>query len=504
MLDNLAGEFSGEIVSSAQRTLSIVASAKQKEASRSAFSIPVLLGLCRAADMLLLATPAIAFGAAMYLFGDKSHLGEHAVIWAIAIATAAIILRRQNTYTLAALMDPLGQVPRIAGAVAIAGVVALSALVLLRNGDALPPGAFEAPLTWAAASGACLLASRSLISWRLQVSSRRGRLARRIAIIGANAFSLKFLQDARSDAMVDIVGIYDDRKTRLPAWDASLSVAGTVRELVQEAGRKPIDAIVIAMPLNASERIAEVRAQLAGLCSDIYLTTDVAGLSYSGAQFTTLGNSPVVAVASRPLKDWQAFKKAALDRVMSALLLSTALPLMTIIAVLVKLDSPGPVLFRQAREGLNGRPFTMFKFRTMRHDRGTDQSVQATRGDPRVTRIGNILRRTSLDELPQLLNVLRGEMSLVGPRPHLATTRIGSRMFPEIVPGYQARHRMKPGLTGWAQVQGFRGETKTERDLAERVRHDLFYIENWSLAFDLRIIVRTILREIISSSGKAY
>ncbi len=178
---------------------------------------------------------------------------------------------------------------------------------------------------------------------------------------------------------------------------------------------------------------------------------------------------------------------------------------MAVIAVLVKLDSHGPVLFHQRREGLNGQSFTMLKFRTMYHGAQHDQSVQATRHDRRVTRTGYWLRRFSLDELPQLWNVVHGEMSLVGPRPHLATTLAGSRLFSEVVPHYQERHRMRPGITGWAQVQGFRGEIRTEQELIDRIRLDLHYISNWSLGLDIRIILRTVFREMfVSRSGRAY
>jgi len=195
-----------------------------------------------------------------------------------------------------------------------------------------------------------------------------------------------------------------------------------------------------------------------------------------------------------PEAGWPAITKRAEDLLLGALLLLLfALP-MLLLALAVRLDSPGPVLFRQTRVGRGGSLFAMLKFRTMRHQPGEGDALeQAVRADRRVTRLGALLRRTSLDELPQLLNVLRGEMSLVGPRPHAPATRAAGRLFHEVVPSYAARHRIRPGMTGLAQVRGFRGETDTEEKLVWRVESDLEYIENWSLGRDLLIILRTAL-----------
>ena len=184
--------------------------------------------------------------------------------------------------------------------------------------------------------------------------------------------------------------------------------------------------------------------------------------------------------------------KRAFDLLGASLALLVLSPLMLAIALAIKLDSSGPVFFRQPREGFNNKSFRVFKFRTMYNNLGeVDNIQQASRKDPRVTRVGAILRRTSLDELPQLFNVLAGDMSLVGPRPHAASTRAGGKLFSEVVTSYAARHKVKPGITGWAQVCGWRGETDTEDKLIKRFEHDLYYIENWSLLFDFYILLRT-------------
>ena len=199
----------------------------------------------------------------------------------------------------------------------------------------------------------------------------------------------------------------------------------------------------------------------------------------------------------------QLLLKTLLDRGVALVLLALLLPVLLVLAVAVRLDSPGPILFRQARVGLHDATFRIWKFRTMHHAMTDAEACrQTSRGDARVTRLGRTLRRLSLDELPQLINVLAGHMSLVGPRPHTPTTAVAGRALADIVGPYKLRHRVKPGITGWAQVNGSRGELRTDDDVRRRVELDLIYIENWSVALDLRILFLTVKREIFSS--RAY
>jgi lipopolysaccharide/colanic/teichoic acid biosynthesis glycosyltransferase len=193
-----------------------------------------------------------------------------------------------------------------------------------------------------------------------------------------------------------------------------------------------------------------------------------------------------------PGAPWRRHAKRGIDVLISLVLLTFGFIPMALIALTIRLDSPGPIFFRQWRIGMDGQPFEMRKFRTMRHAPVSEELHQATRHDPRITRVGAWLRRTSLDELPQCLNILRGEMSLVGPRPHAPGTRAGARLFEDVTPLYAERHRVKPGMTGLAQVRGWRGETDTEQKLTGRLACDLEYIETWSLRLDLSIIMRTI------------
>ena len=485
-------------------TASTAASPATKRRGGATVSIPVLTGLCRGAELVLMAAASIATGLLLHMVDDVPPWGEFFIVSMIAIVVARAIAERQQIYALPALLDAFGQISNIALCVVAGSAASAGALYLLHDRTPDIPYLVTQPLAWTLAAGASLLAFRSAVATQLQSHANSGRLSARVALIGANASSMQFIADVKQSDQLSIIGIYDDRATSRPDMVGLDWIRGNVSDLVALARQQPVDAIVIALPLDATGRIAALRRRLAGIATDIFLTTDISALSFSGAQFTTLGQTPVLAVSSRPLKDWPAFKKATFDRTASACALLMALPVMALIAAVVKLDSRGPVIFRQEREGLNGEPFVMLKFRTM-YSRPHDEAVQATAGDRRVTRSGYWLRRFSLDELPQLWNVFRGDMSMVGPRPHLATTRAGNRLFSEVVPHYQARHRMKPGLTGWAQVQGLRGETRTEQDIADRVEQDLYYIDNWSLGLDLRIIARTLLREIVvSKSGRAY
>ncbi|MCI0557133.1 MAG: exopolysaccharide biosynthesis polyprenyl glycosylphosphotransferase, partial [Nitrososphaera sp.] len=212
---------------------------------------------------------------------------------------------------------------------------------------------------------------------------------------------------------------------------------------------------------------------------------------------------PVLKVFQKPVSGWSYLAKTIEDKVLAALLLVLTMPVMVLIAVCIKLDSPGPVLFRQKRYGFNDQLIDIYKFRSIRvKQQDKDATRLVSRNDPRVTRIGRFLRRTSLDELPQLLNVLRGDMSLVGPRPHALNASAEGRLYHDVVEKYSTRHKVKPGITGWAQINGWRGETNTEEKIRKRVEHDLYYIENWSLVLDLAILLRTMW--VVVKGNRAY
>ncbi|MBB6143206.1 Undecaprenyl-phosphate glucose phosphotransferase [Silvibacterium bohemicum] len=358
-------------------------------------------------------------------------------------------------------------------------------------------------LVWFGLSLLFLIVYRSFLSQLFRRWMEAGRLARRVAVIGAGELSREFIDRLRAEPHAyTVVGLYDDRLSRVPAMQDGVEVRGTVQNLLERSREEQIDVIVIALPLSAAERIGAILEQVRSTVADVCLTTDFAGLRYRSDQISKIGSNPVVLMEERPLKDWRGAKKLAFDLVVGSLLIVLSSPILALIALLIRLDSPGPIIFRQPRLGFNNRLFTCYKFRTMRTDM-TDllADQQTTRDDPRVTRLGKWLRMLSFDELPQLFNVIRGDMSLVGPRPHAPNTKAADRLYTDVVAKYALRHRVKPGITGWAQVNGWRGQTKKIEQIENRVACDLDYIENWSIWFDVRILVLTITREMLSSNA---
>jgi polysaccharide biosynthesis protein PslA len=291
-----------------------------------------------------------------------------------------------------------------------------------------------------------------------------------------------------------VIAVFDDRKSaERPADVGGVPVMGTVEDLPAFSIAQQLDQIVVALPWTDERRIADVMTRLSALPVDIRLAPDLVGFSLAHCDYGDIGGLPVLNIFEKPLSEEKLMLKRIEDVAVAAALLVVFSPIMLVVAVLIKLGSPGPVFFRQTRFGFNNRPISVWKFRTMYIEDCTDViETQALRDDPRVTPIGRWLRKTSVDEMPQLINVLQGTMSVVGPRPHAEGTRAGSVLFEEAVSEYAARHRVKPGLTGWAQVNGWRGETDTLEKIQRRVDHDLYYIEHWSLLFDIKIVLMTI------------
>ncbi|RZM33385.1 MAG: exopolysaccharide biosynthesis polyprenyl glycosylphosphotransferase, partial [Sphingomonas sp.] len=253
-----------------------------------------------------------------------------------------------------------------------------------------------------------------------------------------------------------------------------------------------VDQVIVAMPLPEGIDIETIVGELSMLPVLIRLAPDLSEFALAGRTMVMLGDLPLMTLFERPINDVDQVIKRVEDLLIGSIVLILAAPFLAMVALAIKMDSPGPVFFRQDREGFNHQTFRIWKFRSMRNDTlQYDNIKQATAGDRRVTRVGRILRGSSIDELPQLINVVSGQMSLVGPRPHAPSTKVAGILFSEANRNYAARHRVKPGMTGWAQVNGWRGETDTDEKLLKRVECDLFYIEHWSIGFDLYIIIRT-------------
>jgi Undecaprenyl-phosphate glucose phosphotransferase len=323
-----------------------------------------------------------------------------------------------------------------------------------------------------------------------------GYLTLRTAIVGggdAGAAVIKELKRQKNLGL-QIVGLFDDRgDSRSGAECAGEAKLGRVDDLVEFGRRTRVDLVVFSLPIAAEGRILEMLKKLWVLPVDIRLAAHNSKLRFRPRSYSYIGNVPVIDVADRPIADWDVVMKWLFDKIVGSVMLTLLSPVMALTALAIKLDSPGPVLFKQKRYGFNNDLIEVYKFRSMRID-ATDATASklVTKNDPRVTRVGRFIRKTSLDELPQLFNVVfKGNLSLVGPRPHAVNAKAEERRYDEAVDGYFARHRVKPGLTGWAQINGWRGETDTHEKIQNRVEHDLYYIENWSVLLDLYILART-------------
>jgi Undecaprenyl-phosphate glucose phosphotransferase len=271
-----------------------------------------------------------------------------------------------------------------------------------------------------------------------------------------------------------------------------LPLLGDLDALERMIRQDAVDTVLVALPWSAGEQMRTIIQRISMAPVDVYIYPGMNGLDLPLRRAGRAFDLPLLMACTRPIGGWRAFIKRAEDVALSAALLAFISPVMLTIAAAVKFTSKGPIFFRQRRLGYNNRVIEVLKFRSMyTHLSDADATQQALRGDKRVTPVGAWLRKTSLDELPQLLNVLKGDMSLVGPRPHALATTAGGLALEEAVPVYSSRHRVKPGITGWAQVNGYRGALDSVEKIVHRVNHDLYYIENWSLGLDLKILWRT-------------
>lgn len=421
--------------------------------------------------------------------------GQDALFGSIILAVTVLtvyILQRLWSYTIPAL----GTLPRQIRAL----LISLGGAFTLVTGGLFLAGfdvmAFRSWfLVWLLYALIVLPLFRLLAATAISQAEARGELARRAVIVGGGKAceDLLLRLEKTSEKAIRILGVFDDRgEERSPEVIGRYRKIGTFDELEHYCREQKVDLLIIALPSTAEERILHLMRKLWELPVDVRIAAHASRLKLSKRAYSYIGGVPFLAVFDRPLSDMNAAVKAVFDRIAALIALVALSPLMLLVALAVKLDSKGPVLFRQPRHGFNNEMIGVYKFRSMYTDL-TDQhgAKQVTKEDPRVTRVGRFIRRTSIDELPQLFNVLAGDLSLVGPRPHAMQSKAGNKLYQEVVDGYYARHRMKPGITGWAQINGWRGETDTAEKLERRVEHDLHYIENWSLPLDLYILAMT-------------
>ena len=310
-------------------------------------------------------------------------------------------------------------------------------------------------------------------------------------VIGAGALGVKVakaLHEAH-DQGVDFVGYFDDRTDERLHAEATPLRVGSLKDAATFIRAHAIREVYITLPLGSQPRIVELLEELQGTTASIFFVPDVFGISIIQGRLHDLNGVPVVGICETPFTGTNDLVKRVSDIVLASIILILISPVLLAIAAGVKLSSPGPAIFRQKRNGLDGGEIVVYKFRSMRAMDNGSVVKQATKDDPRITRFGAFIRRTSLDELPQFINVLQGRMSIVGPRPHAVAH---NEQYRQLIKAYMVRHKVRPGITGWAQVNGHRGETDTIEKMQARVEYDLEYLRNWSLGLDLQIIARTI------------
>jgi putative colanic acid biosynthesis UDP-glucose lipid carrier transferase len=370
---------------------------------------------------------------------------------------------------------------------------ALLALLWLLGWATQTLSAFHQPLilTWALATPVVLFFTHLLMPVVLP-RLLANEAARRIAVIaGGNELGSKLARRIQSAPFLGIqfAGFFDDRGPDRAGNGKPDHVLGTLSEMADYAKRQRVDLIYIALPMASQPRILKLLDELCDTTASIYFVPDIFVFDLIQARMDTIGEMPIVAVCETPFYGINSLIKRASDIVLASTILFLISPLMLAIAAGVKLSSPGPVLFRQRRYGLDGQEIIVYKFRSMSVLEDGGVVRQATRNDARVTPFGAFLRRTSLDELPQFINVLQGRMSVVGPRPHAVAH---NEMYRKLIKSYMIRHKVKPGITGWAQVNGLRGETDSIDKMKARIEYDLDYLRNWSLRLDLQIVWKTI------------
>jgi len=358
-------------------------------------------------------------------------------------------------------------------------------------------------IQWFFLALALLCTYRVLLRVGLNALRRKGFNTRSVAIAGAGPLGQRLAYNIANAPWMglDLLGFYDDKRrdpVRLANTSVRLPISGSMEQLIERARVGEIDRIYITLPMRSEGRIRWLVDQLRDTTASVYIVPDVFIFELLHARSQNIYGVPTISIFDTPMTGANSIIKRIEDIILSSIILCLISLPMIFIAIAIKYSSPGPVFFRQKRYGIDGRPIEVWKFRSMRVMENGENVTQATRGDNRITPVGALLRRTSLDELPQFINVLIGDMSIVGPRPHAVAH---NEKYRRQINSYMLRHKVKPGITGWAQINGWRGETDTLDKMQKRVEHDLAYIHNWSLWWDLKIVFLTVFKGFIHKNA---
>jgi Undecaprenyl-phosphate glucose phosphotransferase len=462
-----------------------------EQPSADPISIIVLAGTWRAVEYTILSL----IGAALYktyVGYDENHVFYFGTVLILGAYTV-LAFQSLHAYSLHALRHPRAIMAKLLLAWTTGFLLFLAITFFFKFGSEVSRG-FAA--LWLLIGMAVIVTERMLLARWIDRMVAKGRIVKRAVVVGGGEHGRALIHELRASDIgeVRLLGVFDDRNdSRATSEVEGLPKLGTVDDLLDFARTTRLDLVIFALPITAEERIQNMLRKIWVLPVDIRLAAHAQRIKFRPRSYSYLGRVPVLDLYDRPIADWDVLVKLVFDRVVGALALIALSPILALTALAVKLDSKGPIIFRQIRHGFNNEPIAVYKFRSMfTHSLDPLAAKLVTRDDDRVTRVGRFIRKTSLDELPQLFNVVfAGNLSLVGPRPHALSAKAAEVKYDEAVDGYFARHRVKPGITGWAQVNGWRGETDTEEKIQNRVEHDLYYIEHWSIWLDIYILAKT-------------
>ena len=482
--------------------LSPVAYQIASQYARNSNSPVMISGIMRIVEFLII----LLIGMTVFLMYVGLQRGAIFSYFSAVLVTAIVgvlVLELTDSYQLAVMRNPFTRFGRLL--MAWSGTFALMALAafFLKISEAYSRVWLG---TWYVSGLILFIAFRVIMSRLIRRWARNGKMERRAVIVGGGKPAEDLIRSIEQQPYNDIriCGVFDDRDAkRSPPVVAGYPKLGNISELIEFARIAHIDMLIVSLPITAEERVLALLKKLWVLPVDIRLSAHNNHLQFRPRAYSYIGSIAMIDLFDKPINDWDSVAKRAFDIVFSMFGIIVFSPIMLATALAIRLESKGSVIFKQRRHGFNNEIIEVWKFRSMYTEMCDPTARNAVvKNDPRVTKVGRIIRKTSVDELPQFFNSLMGTLSLVGPRPHAISAHTHNLLYNEVVDGYFARHRVKPGVTGWAQINGWRGEIDTEDKIKMRTEFDLYYIENWSLWFDLKILFLTPVR--LLNTDNAY